>query len=87
MQTNYSEQPSLINLDYMKLMSDGDSVMMKMMLAMLLEELPIEIQKMKESLETGNWEEMRALCHKMKSTLSFVGNDLLTESNLLEQNI
>ena len=70
-----------INLDYMDMMSDGDESMKKVMLEMLLEELPQEIQKMTEMLEQNNWESLGSVSHKMKSTLSFVGNDEMTNAN------
>lgn len=70
-----------IDLSYLDLMADGDVDMKQMMLDMLLEELPMEIDKMGELLTTKNWNELREVAHKMKSTLSFVGNTDMTEAN------
>jgi len=70
-----------INLDYLELMSDGDLGMKKIMLEMLLQELPEEIQKMKDLQLIANWEDLSSVSHKMKSTLAFVGNDTMTNSN------
>ena len=70
-----------INLDYMDMMSDGDESMKKIMLEMLLEELPQEIKKMTELLEQENWEMLSSVSHKMKSTLAFVGNEEMTNAN------
>ncbi|MEM1318712.1 MAG: Hpt domain-containing protein [Bacteroidota bacterium] len=70
-----------INLDYMDMMSDGDESMKKVMLEMLLEELPVEIDKMNQLLGASNWEELGSVSHKMKSTLAFVGNNEMTEAN------
>ena len=39
-----------INLDYLELMADGDTSMKKIMLDMLLDELPAELEKMKTLL-------------------------------------
>ena len=72
---------SYINLDYMNMMSDGDDGMKKVMLEMLLEELPMELEKMNRLASEANWQELGAVSHKMKSTLSFVGNDDMTNSN------
>ena len=44
-----------INLDYMDMMSDGDASMKKVMLEMLLEELPAEMDKMKACQEESKW--------------------------------
>ena len=70
-----------INLDYLDMMSDGDDSMKTVMLEMLLEELPQEIQKMTALLEQEDWETLASVSHKMKSTLAFVGNDEMTTAN------
>jgi len=70
-----------INLDYMNMMSEGDDSMKKIMLEMLLEELPVEIEKMQELLNAADWQELGSVSHKMKSTLAFVGNDAMTMAN------
>ena len=70
-----------INLDYMEMMSDGDNSMKKIMLEMLLEELPQEVKKMAELLDQNNWEMLGSVSHKMKSTLAFVGNEQMTNAN------
>jgi len=70
-----------INLDYMDMMSDGDDSMKKVMLEMLLEELPMELEKMNTLAADNNWAELGSVSHKMKSTLSFVGNEAMTNAN------
>ncbi len=70
-----------INLDYMDVMTDGDPDMKKMMLDMLLKELPKELENMKSLVQQASWEDLGKASHKMKSTLAFVGNDLMSNSN------
>lgn len=70
-----------INLDYMEMMSEGDASMKMVMIEMLLEELPQEIEKMGALTTDENWSELMSVSHKMKSTLAFVGNDKMTEAN------
>ncbi len=70
-----------INLEYMELMADGDDEMKQTMIEMLLEDLPIELQKMKDCSDKSDFEELSKVSHKMKSTLSFVGNDAMTRAN------
>lgn len=72
---------NFINLDYLDMMSDGDLDMKKVMLDMLFEELPVEISKMRQLTDTNDWNELKSVSHKMKSTLSFVGCDAMTTSN------
>ncbi len=69
------------NLDYLKLMADGDKEMELTMLEMLLVELPEEFGKMKALHGEEDWEELGKVSHKMKSTLAFIGNEDLTNAN------
>ena len=73
---------NLINLDYLQLMSDNDKDMELTMLEMLLDELPSEFEKMQSFCKTENWEELNKVAHKMKTTLAFVGNEEMTNTNL-----
>ena len=76
-----NEKYNHINLDYLELMADGDASMKKIMLDMLLDELPVELTKMRELTNMKNWEELGNVSHKMKSTLAYVGNDQMTVAN------
>ncbi len=76
-----------INLEYLELMSDGDDSMKKVLLEMLIDELPDEVVKMRNLQQSAQWEELSSVSHKMKSTLSYVGNETMTVSNkTIEQN-
>lgn len=70
-----------INLDYLDMMTDGDGEMRDTMLGMLMDELPAEVSKMRPLLTDSNWGELREVSHKLKSTLAFIGNDVMTEAN------
>lgn len=70
-----------INLDYLNLMTDGDNDMKKMMLDILFEEMPQEIALLTTHFEAENWEDLKSIAHKLKSTLMFVGNDQMTIAN------
>lgn len=70
-----------INLAYLHLMSDGDLETEQTILSMLIHEIPTEIQLMRTALTEGNWNVLREVSHKMKSTLSFIGNPKMTEAN------
>ena len=70
-----------LELSYLELMSDGDPDMKLTMVEMLIEELPVELAKMKTHLENLEWDQLGDVSHKMKSTLAFVGNDSLTNAN------
>lgn len=72
---------SYVQLDYLETMTDGDADMMQTMLDMLIEEIPDEIRKMNESLAQKDWEELFQISHKMKTTLSFIGNETMININ------
>ncbi|MEM1325574.1 MAG: Hpt domain-containing protein [Bacteroidota bacterium] len=76
-----------INLSYLLLMADGDLPMQKLMLSMLLDEMPAQLEKMNLAFEQTDWHTLRRLSHKMKTTLSFVGNHelILADHELVEE--
>jgi len=63
------------------MMADGDDDMKATMIEMLVEEIPEEMEKMKQVHDVADWNELREVSHKMKSTLGFVGNDAMTAAN------
>lgn len=70
-----------INLEYLELMADGDPEMKGVMLDMLLTELPEELSKMRTEFDQQSWELLGSTSHKLKSTLSFVGNPQMNAAN------
>lgn len=70
-----------INLDYLETVTEGDHDMQREMLAMIVEELTTELPKMRNCLNQNDWRGLRDISHKFKTTLAFVGNDLMAEAN------
>lgn len=70
-----------INLNYLELMSDGDAQMKSILLDMLLTEPVGEFEKMQSLSAQKNWDELKQVSHKMKSTLPYIGFEELTETN------
>ena len=83
MNTNFQ----FIDLSYLDLMADGDDDMKQTMIEMLLDEVPTEMEKMTDLHQSEDWKELREVSHKMKSTLSFIGNSAMTEANKTVENI
>ncbi len=69
------------DLSYLRLMADDEEEMVQTMLEMLVVELPEELEKIKSLHAAGEWEELSKICHKMKSTLAFVGNSAMMDAN------
>jgi PAS domain S-box-containing protein len=70
-----------IDLGYMDLMADGDNDMKKVMLELLFDEPVEEIKSMYGMNKNEDWDALKKVSHKMKSTLAFVGNDTITNIN------
>ena len=70
-----------INLEYLESMTDGDAEMMHTMLEMLIVEIPEEMDKMKQCAVAKDWNEVFQISHKMKTTLSYVGNVKMIDLN------
>lgn len=70
-----------INLEYLETMTDGDADMMQTMLEMLIAEIPEEMDNMKQCAEKEDWNEIFQISHKMKTTLSYIGNTEMIELN------
>ena len=73
MSTTSSNQQ--INLSYLETMTGGDADMMHQMLDMLLDEIPAEMSKIKQSVAESDWQEVFQISHKLKTTLAFIGNE------------
>lgn len=70
-----------IDLSYLELIAEGDDEIKATMLEMLFEEPMMEIEKMERLAVDKNWTDLSKVSHKMKSTLSFVGNLELSDLN------
>ncbi len=70
-----------IDLSYLELMSDGDVDMKGILLDMLLTEPQGEFEKMQKLAAEQNWDELKQVSHKMKSTLPYIGFEELSETN------
>ena len=72
---------SYINLDYLDTMTGDDEGMKSEMLSMLIAEIPDEMAKLEAATAASDWEEVFQISHKFKTTLSFIGNEDLINSN------
>ena len=70
-----------INLDYLDTMTGGDEEMKSEMLSMLIVEIPDELAKLQAATAASDWEEVFQISHKFKTTLSFIGNEDLVNTN------
>ena len=66
------EKP-VYSLQYLHESSDGDEEFIKTMIGMFLESTPLALKLMNDSLEQGDWDEMRQAAHKLRSHLRYFG--------------
>lgn len=82
-QNNSPNDTSVIDLEYLKILSKGDEVFEKNMIRSFSVQMPEELNKLKSSIIDKNYEQICSIAHNMKSTLSFMGLNQLTP--LLQQ--
>lgn len=72
------------NLDYLNELAKGDTAFIEEMISIFLEENPEEIKTLEAAIQESHFENIKSISHHMKSTIPFVGIDLLIGKDLLE---
>lgn len=62
-----------IDLSYLEDITGGDKEMMLEMLNLFIEDIPSQVEKIREAVEKKNMKTLRAESHKLKPTLQYVG--------------
>lgn len=70
------------NLTYLNEISKGDANFIKEMISIFLSESPDEISQLGKAITSVNFDKIRSVSHHMKSTIPFVGLDLLIGKEL-----
>ena len=69
----YNNIDKLIDLTYLKQISNGDTGFIKEMIGIYLKETPIAIINLEKHLKNKDWKMLREVIHKMKAAFSFFG--------------
>ncbi len=69
----------LIDISYLKEISDGDESFIEEMLTMFKTNTPIQLNLIEKYLNNGSDQELRKIIHKMKSSLGLIGINTATE--------
>jgi len=90
---NEVEEP-LLNLDYLSNLAGGDKELQLQMIETILNDLPNELENLNTSFIAQNWDDVRAITHKMKSTVAYLGvktieDDIIKvlESSRMKENL
>jgi signal transduction histidine kinase/CheY-like chemotaxis protein len=80
---NLSNDTSVIDLEYLKILSKGDEIFEKNMIRSFSIQMPEELNRLKSSILDKDYKQIGTIAHNMKSTVSFMGLNQLTP--LLQQ--
>lgn len=62
-----------LNLNFMDSLAGDNDTLKKKLLDLVLEETPEELVTLKAAIETKDWDRVRSVAHKMKSSFSYLG--------------
>ena len=74
----------VIDLTYLNEISKGDKNFINEMISIFLSETPEEINQLEKAIAYTDFEKIRAISHHMKSTVPFVGLDIVIGNELAE---
>jgi HPt (histidine-containing phosphotransfer) domain-containing protein len=69
----------VIDIKYLRSLSKGDIDFEKKMIRTFAEEIPGEIEKLKNAIDKKDYDSIRSLAHHMRSTVGYLGLDKLSE--------
>ena len=72
------------DLSYLNEISKGDTNFVKEMISVFLSETPNEISQLEKAIAVSNFDKIRSVSHHMKSTIPFIGLDLLIGKELAQ---
>lgn len=71
---------TLINLDYLRKLSRGDSKFVEDIIVLFLKNTPTAIKNMKNHYQQQNWEDLMMEAHKIRPSFNFLGLNELEEA-------
>lgn len=64
---------SVCNLHYLEEIADGNTKFMREMISLSLQQVPTGMNMLKHAVKTGKKSEIKAVAHKLKSTIALIG--------------
>lgn len=81
------ENESLIDLEYLNQLSEGDDDFSISMLSYFIDNTPTVLREMKQFYDEKDWKNLRNVAHKFKPQLTFMGiKSIFNEVETIEQN-
>ncbi len=76
-----------LDLKQLDIMTDGDIMLKQRVISMIIEETPVEMEALQNSISKKDWNKVRATAHKMKSSINlFAKQDLVKLVKTIEKN-
>lgn len=72
------------NLDYLYELSKGDMGFVREMIDVFLTDTPGEVRQLEEHIRGKNYSEIRQASHKLRSSIPYVGLDLIIGDDVME---
>ncbi len=81
-----NSQPAgkLVNIDYLRQISKGNTRFVEEMIRIFLSENPEEMRTLEQAIDDSDFEVIKAGTHKLRSTLPYIGLDRFVEHEVTE---
>jgi len=77
----------LYDLSLVQSVSEGDTEFLKKMVLLFIKTVPQNVDELRKALQTENWDQVRKMAHKLKSTVDSMGVKTIREDiRLVEAN-
>jgi HPt (histidine-containing phosphotransfer) domain-containing protein len=84
MENNGNTYQRVTNLDYLVELSKGNNNFVKEMIGIFLSENSGELAEFEKSIREKDYDAIKALAHKLRSTIPYIGLDKLIEKEVTE---
>lgn len=78
-QNNQYMNERVVNLDYLKQMSEGNEIFVTKAINLFLQKAPADVDSLMDNFEKKDWVGLKLLCHKVKSSFAILGIKSLQE--------
>lgn len=74
----------IIDLDYLSGLAKGNKKFVKDIISIFLTDNPSELKSLEEGIHEKDFDKIKSIAHKLKSTLPFIGIDKIIGKDVLE---
>jgi HPt (histidine-containing phosphotransfer) domain-containing protein len=78
------EPEKMIDLNYLSSLAKGNKGFVKEMIAIFLNDNPAELRSLETGIAEQDFDKIKSIAHKLKSTIPFIGLDKIIGKEVLE---